>query len=132
MSRANVEIVLRGMTALLERDVEAWVACCAPDVEVLLPRNLIEGGSYKGHEGVRRAFADAYETWEDLGFDLEGVREIGDRVVVLGRSTNVGRGEAPTIEYESAYLVDLRDGKIVYLRPYESHREALEAAALSE
>jgi ketosteroid isomerase-like protein len=132
MSPENVEIVLRAMTALLERDVEGWVACCATDVEMLLPRNLIEGGSYKGHEGVRRAFADVFETWENIGFDLRDVREIEDRVVVLGRSTNVGRGEAPTVEYESAYLCQLREGKIIYLRPYESHREALEAAGLRE
>jgi hypothetical protein len=24
----------------------------------------MEGGSYRGHEGVRRALVDAYETWE--------------------------------------------------------------------
>ena len=43
-----------------------------------------------------------------------------------------GAGEAPTVEYESAYILQVRDGKIVYFRPYESHREALEAAGLSE
>ncbi len=132
MSQENVKVVLRAMTAWLERDLEAWVKCCATDIEMLLPRNLIEGGSYKGHDGLRRAFADAYETWEDLRFELRGTREIDDRVVLLGRSTNVGRGEAPTVEYESAYILQLRDGKIVYFRPYESHREALEAAGLPE
>jgi ketosteroid isomerase-like protein len=132
MSQENVEVVMRAVTALLERDVETSIACCATDVEILLPRNLIEGGSYKGHDGLRRAFADAYETWEDLRFELRGTREIDERVVLLGRSTNVGRDEAPTIEYESAFLVELRDGQIVYFRPYESHREALEAAGLSE
>ena len=132
MSQENVEVVRRATTAFLERDVEAWVECCATDIEMLLPRNLIEGGSYKGHEGIRRALADAFETWEDIRFDLHGIRATDDRVVLLGRATNVGRGEAPTVEYESAYTFQVRDGKIVYFRPYESHLEALEAAGLRE
>jgi ketosteroid isomerase-like protein len=132
MSDENMEIVRRALTAFLERDDEALVECAAPDIEFLLPRNLLEGGSYKGYEGLRHAIADSFETWQDIRFDLQDIRDIEDRVLVLGRSTNAGRGGAPEVEYESAYLFKLRDGKIVYERPYESHREALEAAGLSE
>ena len=53
-------------------------------------------------------------------------------LVVLGRAINVGKGDAPAVEYESSYLAKLRDGKIAYWRPYQSHDEALEAAGLSE
>jgi ketosteroid isomerase-like protein len=130
VSQENVEVVLRAMTAFVEQDGEACAECIAANGELMLPRNLIEGGSYKGPEGIRRAIADAFETWEDIRFDLQDIRDLDDRVLVLGRSTNVGKGEAPEVEYESAYLFTLRDGKIVHMRPYESHREALEAAAL--
>ena len=75
---------------------------------------------------------DAFETWEDLRFDLQDIRAIENRVVLLGRATNVGKGEAPTVEFESAWLMEMRGGKIVYFRPYQSHSEALDAAGLSE
>jgi hypothetical protein len=48
------------------------------------------------------------------------------------RALNVGKGDAPAIEYQSAYLAKLRDGKIAYWRPYQSHAEALEAVGLPE
>jgi hypothetical protein len=81
---------------------------------------------------ILAATAGKWARLKSDGSTTNRVIEIDDRVVVLGRSTNVGRGETPTVEYESAYLSELRDGKIVYLRPYESHREALEAAGLRE
>jgi hypothetical protein len=52
--------------------------------------------------------------------------------VVMGRAINVGKDDGPPVEYQSAYLAKLRDGKIAYWRPYQSHDEALEAAGLSE
>jgi len=132
MSQENVEIVRRAFSAFQRRDSKAWVNCFHPDVELLLPRNVLEGGSYRGHEGVKRALADASETWETFGFDIQDIRTVDDRVIALGRATTVGKGDAPTIEFQSAYLFQLCEGKISYLRPYQSHSEALEAVGLSE
>ena len=132
MSQANVEVVRAAFRAFEGRDSEAWVNCFHPNIELLLPRNVLEGGSYQGHEGVRRALADAYETWEDFRFEIQDVRTVDDHVVVLGRTTAVGKGDAPTVEYQSANLCKMCEGKIAYFRPYQSHSEALEAAGLPE
>jgi ketosteroid isomerase-like protein len=132
MSRENVEIARRAARAFLHRDLEAWVQSFDDSAELLLPRNLLEGGSYRQHEGIRRAFADAYEMWDAFRFDVESVRTSDDQVLLLGRATNVGKGDAPTVEYESAWLFRLRAGKIVYFRPYQSHREAIVATGLRE
>jgi ketosteroid isomerase-like protein len=132
MSQENVEIVRRAFSAFQGRDSEAWVNCFHPDVELLLPRNVLEGGSYRGHEGVKRALADAFETWEAFRFDIQDLRTVDDRVIALGRATNVGKGDAPTIEFQSAYLFKLCEGKISYFRSYQSHSEALEAVGLKE
>jgi len=43
-------------------DRDAFVKLQHPEVEMTLPRNVLEGGSYRGHEGVRRAFNDAVES----------------------------------------------------------------------
>lgn len=133
MSDENVEEVVRASVAAFQaRDVEAWVDCFHPSAELLLPRNVLEGGGYLGHEGVRQALADAYETWEDIRIEIAEVRPAGNLLVALGRATNVGKAGAPAVEFESAYIVKMRDGKIAYFHPYQSHREALEAAGMSE
>ena len=76
--------------------MEAWVECCATDIEMLLPRNLIEGGSYKGHEGIRRALADAFET---LGSTFASTCTASEQPTIesssLGRATNVGSRRGP-------------------------------------
>ena len=132
MSQENVEMVRAALEAFRARDVEAWVNCFHADAELLWPRNLLEGGSYRGHEGVRRALADSFETWEELRFDQVDIRAVGERVVLLSRNTIVGKGQVPAVEYQGAYVAKMHEGKVVHFRPYESHREALEAVGLSK
>ena len=113
-----------------ERDEAGFVECFDANCEFLLPRNLLEGGSYRGPEGARRALADVYAAWEEVCFEIEGIRTKGSRVVVLSRTTNVARG-APPVTYPTAYFYEIRGGRILYFRPYQSVAEALEAAGLS-
>jgi ketosteroid isomerase-like protein len=127
-----MEIAGRMLRLIEVRDEEGFVECFDPDCEFLLPRNLLEGGSYSGRDGVRLALADIYATWEDVRFEIEDIRAFGSRVVVLSRTTNVGRGEAPSISYSTAYFYEIRGGQILYFRPYQSVADALEAAGLSD
>ncbi len=131
MPEENVEIVHRVVEAFMTRDVEGAVACFDEGAELLLARNLLEGGSYRGYEGVRQAIADSFETWEDLRFEIEQTRTAGDFVVVLIQATAVGKAEMPTSVNQLVLFFEVREGAIVYARPYASHREALEAAGLS-
>ena len=132
MSQENIELLRRAIQAFISQDSEGWVDCFHPDIALMLPRNVIEGGSYRGIEGAERAFADAYDTWEAFRIDVDDFRTIDDYAVGLGRATNVSKGEAPTIAFESAYVARVREHKIVYLRSSQSHSEALEAVGLSE
>jgi ketosteroid isomerase-like protein len=134
MSRDSVEEIYERMTRafFVDRDVDSFVECFHPEAELLLPRNVMEGGSYKGHAGVRQAFADAFEMWDDLRFELHEFHALDDGALALGRGVNVGKGGAPAVEFQTAYLVRVRDGKVTYFRPYQDHREALEAVGLRE
>src|SRR5205807_9844034 len=130
MSRENVELVRKWVEPWGRGDTESAAEMFHLDCGVLLPRHLLEGGSSRGPGGVRRAFADLAESWERVEWHIEEFRDFGDRVVALGHTLNVPP-TGPPIEYASAYLFELRDGKIFYLRPFQSHQEALEAAGSS-
>src|SRR4029077_9389897 len=95
----NIALAERATEAFLKRDMDAFVACFHPSVEFMLPRNRLEGGSYRGLDCIPRALADVYETWEDIRFQRRESRATGDYVVVRGRTTNVGKGTAPTVGY---------------------------------
>jgi len=130
MSQENVDLVRKWVDSWVRGDTESAAEMFHQDCEVLLPRNLLEGGSYRGPEGVRRVFADLAETWERVEWRIEEFRDFGDRVVALGHTLNVPP-TGPPIEFTSAYLFEVRDGKISYLRPFQSHEEALEVASLA-
>ena len=95
------------------------------NVELALPRNLLEGGSYVGPDGARRALADAAETWEEVRVAIEATHDTDDRVVVLARTVNASKEGGPRMEYEAAYLMKMGDGKLLHLRPFPSHAEPL-------
>src|SRR5919199_3216 len=103
MSRENVEVVRAALKAFAARDSEGWVNCFHPNAEFLLPRNLLEGDSYRGHEGVRRALVDAFETGHDILFEVKAIHALEEGVVIRGRTVKVGRGDPPAVEYESGY-----------------------------
>jgi len=131
MSQENVEVAKRFFEAWNARDADALAEIAHGQAEILLPRNLIEGGSYTGPDGARRALSDALETWEETRVIVEEIRETEDRVVALGRTLNRPRG-GPRTETMSGYVIRVRDGKVAHLRPFMSHEEALEAAGLRE
>jgi ketosteroid isomerase-like protein len=131
MSRENVEVVQRFFEAWNARDADALAENAHPQAEILLPRNLLEGGSYTGPAGARRALADALETWEETRVTVEAFREAGDQVVVLGRTANKPPGGPRTVT-TAGYVIRVQDGKLAHLRPFMSHEEALEAVGLRE
>ena len=117
---AVAETIRAAVAAFERQDAEAFASCFDPEGELLLPRNLIEGGSYRGHDGIRQAVADAYATWESIRFELTSIEEEGDEVIVRARVTNTPRSDGPTVEYDASYVCRLRDGRIAYWRLLES------------
>jgi ketosteroid isomerase-like protein len=132
MSRENVEIVRDLIDAWNRRDVERLAALFHPEGEWLLPRNLLEGGSYRGPRAAESMLADAADMWEDVQLRIEDIRPAGERAAISLRAINVGKTGVPTVEYRVGQVVVFRDGKIIYSRPYTDFAEALEAVGLRE
>jgi uncharacterized protein len=90
------------------------------------------GGVYRGREGVERFLADTSENWEELQIVAEEFRDLGDRVVVLGRMKGRGKGSGAPIDQPFATIYDFRGDRIWRCRVYFDHAEGLRAAGLSE
>jgi ketosteroid isomerase-like protein len=133
MSQENVEMAKRCFDAFDQRDLDELAKTITADYEwVGAFLGVVEGGSYRGLEGMARYFSEAEETWKYFSVSGEEFRDLGDRVLVVGRME--GRGRSSGVELDTAYtmLVEFREGKVARSRAYLDHAEALRAAGLVE
>ena len=134
MARGKVDVAERVVDAYNRRDVQALFAeLVTPDFEwyPALVRDL-DGGVYRGRDGVERFAADTSENWEDLQNVAAEFRDLGDRVFVLGRLKGRGKGSGALVDQRYAGIFDFRGDRIWRYRVYFDHAEGLRAAGLTE
>jgi ketosteroid isomerase-like protein len=86
VSQENVEVVKRAFDAFDRRDVDGLVDLTTAHVEWLpgMP-GIVAGDSFRGREGVEQYFEGLAETWVEYRASVEELRDLGDRVLALGR-----------------------------------------------
>jgi ketosteroid isomerase-like protein len=133
MSQENVEIAERALDGYNRRDLSVFDELTTADFELLTAvTGSIEGGGIGGRESVQRYFEMLDETWEEFLLVPEEFRDLGGRVLVLGRTEGRGRGSGVPVDAPYAAIYDFRDGKISRARGFLDHDEALRAAGLTE
>jgi len=129
----NERRVRESLRAMERGDVE-WIAAQAhPDVEFVNPPYALEPGTRLGIEGVRTAFRNMLDAFEELRFESERVVDLGDRVIALGMWT--GRGKGSRYRFDPlpyAFLITLRDGQLIRYEWFNEHAEALAAAGIEQ
>jgi ketosteroid isomerase-like protein len=129
VSRENVEVVERWYAAYNARDLELLLELMHDDVDLTSAgMSGVEGSSHVGHSGMRRYFADLWETWEDPRVEVEHLLERGELVVMLGNTTGRGRLSGLDVTQEVATVIRVEDGRIRHYRTHRDWSAALEAA----
>ena len=127
MSEQNVELVRR-IYDVWDRG-ESTRDLIAEDMEYVNPSYAVEPGTRTG----RKSLTLVRDTYEDFSIRVERFIDAGDDVVVvLARYTASGRASGVPLEGEHGYVWTVRDGQAVRFQWFQSHREALDAAGLSE
>jgi ketosteroid isomerase-like protein len=133
VSQENGEVVKQAMDAFNRRDVDAFLALVTPEFEWFPSMvSLVEGGSFRGREGVADYFRESRNTWAELSVLGDEFRDLGDRVLVLGRTGGTGRGSGVEADAPIGMVFDFRATKLSRVRAYLDHGEALRAAGLAE
>ena len=132
MSSENVELV-RGAFAMITipGDPATMIAASDPDFEMHLVGAAGEAVHYAGASGIEAFFRDVAQTWESFCFEATDLRDLGDRVLVLGDVRARGRGSGVEVDDRWGWIIECRDGRAISLRGFMDHGEALEAAGLS-
>ncbi len=133
MSRENVKAFKRGSDAANRRDIEALLAVVHPDVEWHPAMAALLGGEvtvYRGHQGVRDWMRDQEEAFAESRIEYSEIRDLGERVVAIGHLRVLGNESGAKVESPVAWVVQFKNGKVIHVRAYLDHAEALEAAGL--
>jgi ketosteroid isomerase-like protein len=128
MARENVDIVRAAFDAWNRGDRDAWVDAFDEEAEFYPLRAQLEGRAYHGREGARRFIAELDEDWEEVRFEIDEIRDLGERVVGSGGFKARGRASGVELDVRLGWVVELRNGKFVYGRFFSDPAEALEAA----
>jgi ketosteroid isomerase-like protein len=128
----NAELAHEAVEAFDRRDAEAFIRYVSPNGEwrPFLTAG-VEGGVYRGHDGIREWFATLDEMFDDISAELTDVRDLGDRVVMLGTLRGRGRGSRVPVESPLGIVVDLdEDGLMRVGIAFPRHADALAHAGV--
>src|SRR3954463_3081333 len=133
MSQEDVEIPYRAAEAHNQRDIEAFLALCDPEIEWIPFHAAIEGRTYRGHPEVRRLTEEVWREWEDWRGEIERVIDLADgRLAVLGSFRARGHGSGVEVSGRYGQLWTIRDDRILRVETHPNPESALEAAGLRE
>jgi ketosteroid isomerase-like protein len=134
MSQENVEMGKRAIETLARRDLDAYDDLYAPDLEWFPAGPLALQGEgyagYRGREGLETFLRDRRVMWEEIRTVEQEFRDLGERVLMLGRLDVRVRSSGVALDSPIGVIFDFRDGKILRMRAYLNHDEALRAAGL--
>jgi hypothetical protein len=113
-----------------DRDADAWVSIWSTDCEwhPFLTARVEGDPGYHGHNGMRAWFEDVDEMFSEMHVELETFRQVGERLLVLGEMTAVGRGSGAEVSSDVAWVVEPRGDELWRGWAYASHEEAQRAA----
>ena len=129
MSEENVERIRAGFRAFAAGDIDAVMDLFDDDVEwspAIAPLLGVE--TMRGKEAVRKFFVkDLFDGFDEFSAELLSIEDFGDHVLVTTRYT--GRGESSGIEMDQTFsgVFEVREGKTVRFRDYETREDALAA-----
>ena len=132
MSQENLEGVRTAMEAFNRRDAEAFGALFAEDAEIVPVRVAVDGTVYRGPDAASQYCAAVDESWEQLRWDVEEIRDGGEWVLALGHIRGRGRGSGAVIDARAGWLARFHEGRITNFRTYSDREQALDAVGLRE
>ena len=131
MREAAIELTEAMFEAFTARDVEAMIVLLDPDMEfypIGTARLTGSDAPYRGHDGMRRYFADVDQVWQELRVVPQHYEVNADRVLVIGRVYARDR-QGGVIDSPAGWLWEIKDQRFVSGQVFDDPDEAHEAAA---
>jgi ketosteroid isomerase-like protein len=126
MPDEDFDVIRRAWAASSSQDEQAMRAELHPDVEAVPFGATVEGMTYRGVEEVmvdwwRNEILESWETFETVPEQFE---RVGDRILVTGHWHARGKGSGVELDFPASWVIEVRDGKIVYWQTYTNVEQA--------
>jgi ketosteroid isomerase-like protein len=128
-------LVRQGFEAVNRGDYEVAFANYDPDIEFFPPTGLAILGketSYRGLEARVRYEREWRAAWGDYRYEPEELRDLGDRVLAIGRITSSPLSSGAAIDTDWADLFTLSAGVVIREEAFLDRAKGIEAAGLSD
>ncbi len=126
MTDPDIALCLEILERTNAEDIEGVLALCHEDVECEPFLAQVEGGSFFGHEGMRRWWAEREAAWETIRIEPGEIERIGSHLLMRGVFHTRARGSGVEISMAFAQGAQLTGGKVAWWAVYSTEHEALE------
>ena len=128
MNPSDLEVIRAFFERISRADTDAALELVAEDCVLEVPASMsAEPDVYLGHEGARRYMAGWDGLADDVRFEVTGMLEEDEHVIVSMRTSGRGATSGIDIALDAAVVCRIEGGKITRLHPFPD----LEAARLS-
>jgi ketosteroid isomerase-like protein len=128
MWEERISLVGAFADAITERDLDAAVELCHPEIEFFSLLAQLEARPYRGFAGIRRYFSDVDSTWAEWRVEVEQLIATPDGRVVIVMSTHMrGRGSELPFAERVANVWEFKDEKLWRATLYRDPADALKA-----
>jgi len=124
-SELRMALAQGGMDAFNDGDVARMLAVLSEDVEVFASPEMVNSGSYIGHDGFVSWIEAWTDAWEEVTAQVTGNEAVGERHVVISvHQEGRGRGGIE-VSMDLAFLFDVDDqGRCSFLAMVPTPEEA--------
>lgn len=129
-SKETTELLRQFYEYFNQRDLDAVLELCTPEVEVYKDPDVVEmvaAFTPRGQERVAQYLRGWLDSWDDYHARPEQLLESGDQVAVLVHCRARGKKSQFEIEADMADVFTVNEGKIARLRLYVQRHDALKA-----
>ena len=123
VGKRNLEVVREMLDDYIRGDYEAALPAFTQDVEVVTALERFHGPA-----GVVKEARRWEEMWTDYRFEVEGLIDAGDKVVLLYHQVGKAQESGVEIDERAGWVYTLREGKIARVEMFQDREAALRAA----
>jgi ketosteroid isomerase-like protein len=118
-----------GMDAFNDGDMARMLAVLSQEIEVYASPEMVNSGSYTGHDGFVSWIEAWTDAWEEVTAQVTGNEAVGERHVVISvHQEGRGRGGIE-VSMDLAFLFDVDDqGRCTFLAMVPTPEEAFRMA----
>lgn len=128
---AELELARAVQARFQHQGVDGIAEMLGPDYELHMEALFLDGRVYRGVEGLRQWRRELEEVFEYDRFDIRAVHRHEDARVQIGRLYTRGRGSGVEAVTPLAYVLRIREGKVVRTTMYADIERALLDAGIS-